>query len=525
MVVDRSPIRKNPNQRDERANQEMPTNEVQNDDQRDTDNDVIMVTEGQEIETPAPGQIGIRRRTTTSTATNPKTPLARKDKMSKEKMSKEEWTEFEKTLPIIEVEGESILDYKVAYLKMRDIVDQVDMAINANTNSVYADQREFIKRLVKQAAILDSEVQVMELTTPSTSNLPAQSSGKDSFLELVKSIEELKKEMQELKEPRVQQPTAPQGNISYANVLKLNPSSSINLDKPMYPTTRSKGKGPNATHNKNLPPMPKIRTSSFPITVKANSPNDEIRKIIKEAKIFTERTKVTPKNIFNLGSNKDLVKIHFDNEKERNLVVNELEKIPNISTKVQKKRNPLAIVLGIPKEMDPAEVKDLILDKNPDVKEILESNKDFKLEFRFKTSNRSNSNNNKRYNAVFECTTKIYRILTQLGKVNLVDERHRVEPFVSFIQCFRCCGFGHTSAKCTEQASKPEESCSFCSGKHSFGTCQEKEKDPKPKPCCINCSKSNKNFKTKYDLGHRATDWNCPSYISAKQRFLSNVEW
>ena len=62
---------------------------------------------------------------------------------------------------------------------------------------------------------------------------------------------------------------------------------------------------------------------------------------------------------------------------------------------------------------------------------------------------------------------------------------YRAQPFVQqgikIVRCFKCQKFGHVSANC-----KSETSCGYCSGRHTFKECPNKDENPQ----CANC-KSN----------------------------------
>ena len=191
----------------------------------------------------------------------------------------------------------------------------------------------------------------------------------------------------------------------------------------------------------------------------------------------------------------------------------------------------MVLVQDIPEDLTPAEVLDLMKEKNPSLQEILKDKE--KISFRFKHSSRNLRQRNqasgpqrypKRYHAAIECTPRLYRMLVHLGRVNLADERHRVKPFVAFTQCFRCCGFGHTAAKCQEKNPTAAACCPFCSEGHALGSCPKKGKET-AKPCCGNCKQENEKFNTKHNIEHMATDWKCSTLMNAKLRFANNVQW
>ena len=81
-------------------------------------------------------------------------------------------------------------------------------------------------------------------------------------------------------------------------------------------------------------------------------------------------------------------------------------------------------------------------------------------------------------------------------------KRFPVYEDLNALKCFNCQQFHHKSDNCANGIV-----CPNCSKDYSVSDCQSEV------ACCINCTISNSRYQTKYPVGHRANDRNCPSYL------------
>ena len=255
-----------------------------------------------------------------------------------QRITKNEWLEFEKNLPEIVIDSLGLSSYKQAYLKAMEIIQTLDQVINAKTYTVLASQRECMKKIVRKGRALEQEVAEAGLDEEpmrmNSTSIRVEDPAKDTYTEILTMIESLKDDVSSLKKDILPGNPAPSLDIpttkSYASVVG-NPSR-INLSKPAYPQF-----GPSGTNDKAT--FAQTKSGSYTITVKMDQEDGDVRKEINKAGIFTKRTKITPKAIYNLGRKRNLVKIHLESENDQDTVAKELESLKNLSVRVQRKRN------------------------------------------------------------------------------------------------------------------------------------------------------------------------------------------
>lgn len=69
----------------------------------------------------------------------------------------------------------------------------------------------------------------------------------------------------------------------------------------------------------------------------------------------------------------------------------------------------------------------------------------------------------------------------------------RVLKYVSIIQCFKCCAYGHKAANCQNE----HPTCGWCAGAHSTNQCpKDDEGNLLSKTSCVNCIHSNNQHNT-----------------------------
>lgn len=97
-----------------------------------------------------------------------------------------------------------------------------------------------------------------------------------------------------------------------------------------------------------------------------------------------------------------------------------------------------------------------------------------------------------------ECSSETFSKLMKLKKICIGWERYPVFEDLSVPRCFRCQGYYHKKASCTGNIV-----CARCGGAHESGGCANQVK-------CKNCTTANERYGKEYDVGHEATDVNCP---------------
>lgn len=226
-------------------------------------------------------------------------------------------------------------------------------------------------------------------------------------------------------------------------------------------------------------------------------------------------TNFAPSNIKLISNNK--IRIEFDNISQRDTA---LEKTKNtnstISAEIPKSLQPSIILKGIPEDIQPNQIIDIITNQNDSIKNNIKTPKD--ITYSFKRNNR----NNKLYNAIFRTTPDIFKAIIQSTKVNIDHYRVHAEEYIPILQCYKCLKLGHTRSHCTQTQSI----CSYCSSKdHEYKTCPHKN-DP-TKINCHNCTSQNQTFNNtnKRPTQHSATSNTCPCIIQTTRITQSRIDY
>lgn len=106
------------------------------------------------------------------------------------------------------------------------------------------------------------------------------------------------------------------------------------------------------------------------------------------------------------------------------------------------------------------------------------------------------------YNAVIEVDKETFPKILANEKVCIGWERCRVFDAINIRRCYKCKGFNHKSADCTNK-----ETCLKCHQEHKTSECS---KDYINK--CINCIKYNEKLKLNVDVNHKTFSKLCPAY-------------
>lgn len=168
-------------------------------------------------------------------------------------------------------------------------------------------------------------------------------------------------------------------------------------------------------------------------------------------------------------------------------------------------KNPKMIVRNIPKDIPLENLQTAIRNQNfPDM-----PNEAFKEEVKlvFKTGEKHRST----VDWVVETSPRIRSHILKSQSLYIDSQRCKVEDFFRLRRCFKCQGFGHSSARC-----RREDKCSHCSEQHRIEDCTNLAL----KPTCINCKLSKK---APHD--HKASDSHCASRIAAIQREIQATDY
>jgi hypothetical protein len=155
-------------------------------------------------------------------------------------------------------------------------------------------------------------------------------------------------------------------------------------------------------------------------------------------------------------------------------------------------KNPRLKIFGLSEKYESAQLIGLIRKQNHEINDtaIIEVRKNEKVK------------NRNIFVAVLEVDAETFRKLMSVGKINIGWDRCPVFEDISVDRCFKCEGYFHKSAKCTNKVA-----CPICAGEHLLKDCKSKTR------CCINCVKANENLKLSLNTSHAAWSRDCSVLI------------
>lgn len=219
----------------------------------------------------------------------------------------------------------------------------------------------------------------------------------------------------------------------------------------------------------------------------------DIKKIIKpaELKIAIRNTKST-KN----GS----MLINCTNKADIEILKKEAEnKLKEYDVQMTKMRLPRFRMVGYEGDLNEQQLSNSIREQNS----IVGDDDIFRITYIRKT-NKPNGTTS----LVFgECSPALFRKIMHTNKLHVEWRRYTVIEDLSVPRCFKCQEFYHKHETCPNK-----QKCEFCAGEHHIKDC------PKQNQKCINCKSTNDRFKLNYNIDHKASDVECPSY-----QYLLNI--
>lgn len=105
---------------------------------------------------------------------------------------------------------------------------------------------------------------------------------------------------------------------------------------------------------------------------------------------------------------------------------------------------------------------------------------------------------NRCYNAILEIDSVHFNKIMSSKRINIGWDRCIVYEHFLIRKCFKCNGYNHKYADCTNKVS-----CKKCSGEHDIKDCDSEIVK------CINCSSVNKKLNLNFDTNHKAHSVEC----------------
>lgn len=211
--------------------------------------------------------------------------------------------------------------------------------------------------------------------------------------------------------------------------------------------------------------------------------------------------------------------VQVDTETSKQILVQAIDDCCDLKDKISaeeiKKLLPRQKVEDVPKDMTDDELIEVMYHRNDEIQSHYKDIQNFKencvVKYRHAKKNKESDS------VVIEVSPGLRKILLGKGYVNLQWTRSSVSDYIHVTKCFQCCGFHHLSRHC-----KDTQRCGRCAGPHKLADCHEDKVNSR----CINCTKHNdKTRKKVYDTNHESVDPECPSYLWAKNQFISRIRF
>lgn len=186
--------------------------------------------------------------------------------------------------------------------------------------------------------------------------------------------------------------------------------------------------------------------------------------------------------------------------------VNEL---PEFSIKKAMQSHPFVKVIGVANDILDEEIIGAISSLTSEVT----SAKTVEVKKLYETKNmRSNTKA-----MIFQVHPKQWKILIDIGYLNVSWHRLKIVNCVPVKRCYRCQAFGHTSKNCGPR----KVQCSYCAGNHDLKTCTSQSETGR----CANCCRHNSELGTNYNVNHPASSHTCNVYKSFRAKSEQMIKY
>lgn len=334
---------------------------------------------------------------------------------------------------------------------------------------------------------------------------------------LQRELQDLREEVRDLREAVLDEAMAPRDDLASATL-------NTNLLAPEYPfpyrdpeefsafATKLRRERIRVGDDRMLkspviPPYPiKIPRPTLLVTVNTKDPITDPKLAIQKWKkaVSFRHSGFGPERIVPLEQNR--FKVEFKAREMVHKAAKGANKVPEIVATPAKRKLPLMILKGIPKEIPETDLVGTLEGQNPISG----------LRLCYLVANKKEG----LYNAVLEVQPEVRRyIIAQGGRLSVGHGKVHVSDQTRFVQCFACLKYGHTKRKCTAT----RRPCSYCAEpNHQYSECPYAKTEPEEDQkhiFCINCEDVQG-----LETYHSATDrTRCPELIKAMAKADANT--
>ena len=195
--------------------------------------------------------------------------------------------------------------------------------------------------------------------------------------------------------------------------------------------------------------------------------------------------------------------------------VSDLKLFPKLPSKILPKIEVSNIDGAIPSN----QVINVLLEKNPELRTKLETNKGvFELVF---SKNDLYSNTQ---TAIIRCSSDIRSSILQKGYLVIDCDRCPCKDHFFIFQCHHCCSFGHSYSRCPRKTNDNLR-CLFCAaiGLHESDKCPSRHNINGH--ACVNCMASHEHEIKVDAISYAANSQNCPIYIREIHKLAQRTEY
>lgn len=142
-----------------------------------------------------------------------------------------------------------------------------------------------------------------------------------------------------------------------------------------------------------------------------------------------------------------------------------------------KPRNPLVEIRNVLTVNTDTDIIESILKQNPHITaSLVMAEESVRVRFRRAARNPLEAH------LVLEVSPRLWRKMTEAGKLYIGMQRRDVVDRSPLVQCSACLAYGHNRRQCSEEGF----TCAYCAEKHERGKCEIRQRFESPR--CINCA-------------------------------------